>query len=124
MKEEKIDRKLDSSFPEELMFRSDEDRTFISFKYIKDEQRFIFWTGRGSNNYSENELIESSEAGYLDFIYNINSGNIVFSTTIFTNVDDNCKLTDDEICFFLDNKMVRTALKTYIKNNINTGIIN
>lgn len=69
MKEEKIDRKLDSSFPEELMFRSDEDRTFISFKYIKDEQRFIFWTGRGSNNYSENELIESSEAGYLDFIY-------------------------------------------------------
>lgn len=37
MKEEKIDRKLDSSFPEELMFRSDEDRTFISFKYIKDE---------------------------------------------------------------------------------------
>jgi hypothetical protein len=123
MKEEKIDRKLDSSFPEELMFRSDEDRTFISFKYIKDEQRFIFWTGRGSSNYSKNELIESSEAGYLDFVFNSND-NIVFSATIFTNVDDNCKLTDDEICFFLDNKMVRTALKTYIKNNINTTVIN
>ena len=123
MKEEKIDRKLDSSFPEELMFKSDEDRTFISFKYIKDEQRFIFWTGRGSNNYSKNELIESSEAGYLDFVFNSND-NIVFSATIFTNVDDNCKLTDDEICFFLDNKIVRTALKTYIKNNINTTVIN
>ena len=105
------------------MFRSDKDRTFISFKYIKDEQRFIFWTGRGSSNYSKNELIESSEAGYLDFVFNSND-NIVFSATIFTNVDDNCKLTDDEICFFLDNKMVRTALKTYIKNNINTTVIN
>ena len=123
MKEEKIDRKLDSGFPEELMFKSDENRTFISFKYIKDEQRFIFWTGRGSNNYSKNELIESSEAGYLDFVFNSND-NIVFSATIFTNVDDNCKLTDDEICFFLDNKIVRTALKTYIKNNINTTVIN
>ena len=55
---------------------------------------------------------------------NKNSDDIIFSATIFTNVDDNCKLSEDEICFFLDNKMVRTALKTYIKNNINTTVIN
>ena len=42
MKEEKINRKLDSSFPEELMFKSVENRTFIIFQYINAEQRFKF----------------------------------------------------------------------------------
>lgn len=124
MKEEKIDRKLDSSFPEELMFKSDKNRTFIVFQYIDVEQRFKFWTGRDSNSDVKDRLIAHCEAGYLDFMLNNNGSDIVFSAIIFTNVDDSCKLSEDELDYFLDSKMVRTALKTYIKNNINTTVIN
>ena len=124
MKEEKINRKLDSSFPEELMFKSVENRTFIIFQYINAEQRFKFWTGRDSNSDVKDRLIVHCEAGYLDFMLNKNGDDIIFSATIFTNVDDNCKLSEDELDFFLDNKIVRTELKTYIKNNINTAVIN
>lgn len=124
MKEEKIDRKLDSSFPEELMFKSDKNRTFIVFQYIDVEQRFKFWTGRDSNSDVKDRLIAHCEAGYLDFMLNNNGSDIVFSAIIFTNVDDSCKLSEDELDYFLDSKMVTTALKTYIKNNINTTVIN
>ena len=124
MKEEKINKKLDSSFPEELMFKCVKNKTFIIFQYIDVEQRFKFWTGRDSNSDVADRLIAHCEAGYLDFMLNKNGDDIIFSATIFTNVDDSCKLSEDELDFFLDNKMVRAGLRTYIKNNINTTVIN
>lgn len=122
MKNDLIPRETDDTFPDELKYRSDEQRTSFMLQIDPKNSRLKIWTGRKVTD-DPDELINYEHAGDIHYMVDENN-NISLSIIRFDNVEEEYKLTDAELDFYLQSKTVNNSILDWIELNAIPNKIN
>ena len=122
MKNESISEETDDTFPDELKYRSDEQKTSFMLQVDSKNSRLKIWTGRKVTDDLE-ELIDYEHAGDIHYMID-ESNNISLSIIRFENVEEEYKLTDVEWDFYLQSEMVNNDILDWIELNAIPNKIN
>ena len=122
MRNETVSEETDDTFPDELKYRSDEQRTSFMLQIDLENSKLKIWTGRKVTDDPE-ELIDYEHAGDIHYMVDKNN-NISLSIIRFENVEEEYKLTDDEWDFYLQSEMVNNDILDWIELNAIPNQIN